>query len=380
MTERIPADVFSPGDFIKEEIEVRGWTQRDLAAILGRPVQMVNELLSGRKAVTPETACGLAEAFGTSAELWLNLESSYRLFRYRQKDEGRTGEVSLRGRLYELAPIKDMMARQWIPESTNVDDLEASLDRFFRCKVKEGNLSFPLSAKKSTTYGIYSPIQTAWAWRARQLAETMSVAKFNKDTFEKGLSEIHKLIAHEANVRHLPRALADLGVRFVVVERLPSSHLDGAAFWLEKETQPVVAVSMRFDRIDNFWFALAHECAHILHGDEGSIDENLVGEDAVSTDDKPEHEKRADLWAENYLLTTREIEKFILRVRPLYSKSKINQFADRVQVHPGIIVGQLQRRKEIPYSHNREMLVKVKTALAETAMTDGWGITPGINS
>ena len=121
MTERIPAEVFSPGDFIKEEIEARGWTQRDLAAILGRPVQMVNELLSGRKAVTSETACGLAEAFGTSAELWLNLESGYRLFRYRQKGEGRTGEVSLRSRLYELAPIKDMMSRRWIPESDNVE-------------------------------------------------------------------------------------------------------------------------------------------------------------------------------------------------------------------------------------------------------------------
>ena len=380
MTERIPAEVFSPGDFIKEEIEARGWTQRDLAAILGRPVQMVNELLSGRKAVTSETACGLAEAFGTSAELWLNLESSYRLFRYRQKGEGRTGEVSLRSRLYELAPIKDMMSRRWIPESDNVDELESSLDGFFRCKVREGNLSFALCAKKSTTYGIHSPIQTAWAWRARQLAEVMSVAKFDKDTFAKGLSEIHKFIAHEADVRHLPHALADLGVRFVVVERLPGSHLDGAAFWLEKETQPVVAMSMRYDRIDAFWLTLAHECAHILHGDEGSIDENLVGEGAVPTDDKPEHEKRADLWAENYLLSRQEIENFILRVRPLYSRNKINQFANRVHVHPGIIVGQLQHRKEIPYSHNREMIVKVKTALVESAMTDGWGETPDNHS
>ena len=76
---RTPAEVFSPGVFIREELEARGWTQRDLAAVLGRPLQLVNELVNGKKRLTAERAKQLAAAFGTSPELWLNLENAYRL-------------------------------------------------------------------------------------------------------------------------------------------------------------------------------------------------------------------------------------------------------------------------------------------------------------
>jgi addiction module HigA family antidote len=74
-----PARAFPPGDFIREELEARGWTQADLAGILGRPLQTVNQIVNGRKRITEQTAVELASAFGTSPDLWLNLETSYRL-------------------------------------------------------------------------------------------------------------------------------------------------------------------------------------------------------------------------------------------------------------------------------------------------------------
>jgi HTH-type transcriptional regulator / antitoxin HigA len=79
MATRLPAEVFPPGEFVREELEARGWTQGDLAEILGRPLRLVNELIAGKKQITPETACGLAEAFGTDALYWMNLDSAYRL-------------------------------------------------------------------------------------------------------------------------------------------------------------------------------------------------------------------------------------------------------------------------------------------------------------
>ena len=74
-----PARPVAPGRIVKQELEARGWSQKDLAAILGRPEQMVSEIVNGVKQITPETALELAQAFGTSPELWLNLEADYRL-------------------------------------------------------------------------------------------------------------------------------------------------------------------------------------------------------------------------------------------------------------------------------------------------------------
>ena len=66
-----PAEAFPPGEFLREELEERNWTQADLAEIMGRPLVLVNEIISGKRSITPETAIGLAAAFGTSAELWM---------------------------------------------------------------------------------------------------------------------------------------------------------------------------------------------------------------------------------------------------------------------------------------------------------------------
>ena len=74
-----------PGHFIREEIEARGWTQEELAAKMGRPFQVVNSIINGHKRVTAETAMELGEAFGTSAIMWLNLESSWQLWKVSQK-------------------------------------------------------------------------------------------------------------------------------------------------------------------------------------------------------------------------------------------------------------------------------------------------------
>jgi HTH-type transcriptional regulator/antitoxin HigA len=82
------AEVFPPGEFIREELEARGWTQKDLAEVLGRPLQTVNQIARGKKRITPETAVELSQAFGTSPELWLNLENTFRLSQVKSVDPG----------------------------------------------------------------------------------------------------------------------------------------------------------------------------------------------------------------------------------------------------------------------------------------------------
>jgi HTH-type transcriptional regulator/antitoxin HigA len=80
-TERVPAEVFPPGEFLRDELEARGWTQTEFAEILGRPLRLVNEILAGKRGITRRTAREIAAALDTTPELWLNLETAYRLSR-----------------------------------------------------------------------------------------------------------------------------------------------------------------------------------------------------------------------------------------------------------------------------------------------------------
>ena len=77
MTDRKIAEAFPPGDFLKEELEARNWSQVELAEIIGRQPYVVNELIMGKRPITPEIAKALGEAFNTSAQYWINLESIY---------------------------------------------------------------------------------------------------------------------------------------------------------------------------------------------------------------------------------------------------------------------------------------------------------------
>jgi HTH-type transcriptional regulator/antitoxin HigA len=76
-----PAEVFGPGEYLRDELAERGWTQTQFAKIIGRPIQLVNGIINGKVAVTAQTAKEFAAAFGTSAQVWMNLQSSYDLFK-----------------------------------------------------------------------------------------------------------------------------------------------------------------------------------------------------------------------------------------------------------------------------------------------------------
>jgi HTH-type transcriptional regulator/antitoxin HigA len=209
--------------------------------------------------------------------------------------------------------------------------------------------------------------------------ETQVVGRFKSDKSEELKSGLRELAAYQKEVKYLPEMLGRLGIRFVVVEPLPGAKIDGAAFWLD-DGQPAIAVSVRYDRIDAFWFTVMHECSHVIHGDLISVDTEIVGDTAKDHLATKEFEQRANKEAAAFLIPPDELESFIRRVSPLYSKQRIVQFAHRIKIHPGIVVGQLQRRGEISYSTNREMLVKIRPDVIETAFTDGWGniISPSI--
>lgn len=372
MAERALAEVFHPGEFIREELEERGWTQTHLAEIMGRPSATISQIITGKKSVTPETARELASTFGTSAELWLNLQSAFDLSKVGPPDES----IRDRAKIFEIAPVKEMERRGWIAPCESIEELTSELEKFYDTKSLDEISQLRMAAKISAQNGsVLTPEQRAWCQRVLQLAKAVPAERYSEKAYASGIDELRGLAAHPEQVNKIPRVLAQMGIRFVVVEHLQKTKIDGAALWLgEGWDKPVIALSMRYDRIDSFWHTLFHECSHIKHKDQYALDVDLVGADrCLSNESLSEVENRANTEAAEMLIPRDKLQSFILRTRPFYSSERLIQFAHLIKIHPGIIAGQLQFKKEIDWSHHRKMLVKVKDLLISGALTDGWG-------
>ncbi len=364
-----------PGDQLRLLLDEKGWTQDELATITGRSRQHINDLVMGRTGITPETAMVLAAAFGNNPTFWLTTDTQYRLSRV-QDDYA---HVQYHAHLFDMAPIKDMQRRGWIKDTKTITELDVELKKFFGVATLDEVPQFPISTRRTDPLSDLTPSQRSWCFRARQMAKAIRVCKFDVPRLGAAQTKLRALAAHRQQASELPEILGEYGIRFVVVEPIAGAKIDGAAFWLD-ETSPVIAVSVRFDRVDAFWFTVMHEFAHIRHGDAISIDTDLAGEESIPTLLKDEVERRADEAASAALVPPDELESFIRRQAPLYAKPRIVQFAHRIKMHPGVIVGQLQYLGEIGYSSNREMLVKIRDIITSTALTDGWGqsISPNV--
>ena len=218
MTEKLrPYRPVTPGEILKEELDARGWTQTDFAEILGRPIQAINEIISGKKAVVPATAVELSRAMGNSPEFWLNLESAYRLDLLHH--EGKNNEqIARRAKVYSLVPVKEIAKKGWIKKSQNLDIIEREVCRLLEIESVDEKPVLAVAARKSDPYGALSPGQVAWVCRARQIARRKKVNPFDRRKFNAQVGSLAELSVDDAGVAQLPKALANLGVRLVVVD------------------------------------------------------------------------------------------------------------------------------------------------------------------
>jgi HTH-type transcriptional regulator/antitoxin HigA len=363
MNDRTPP----PGELIKTFLRQRNWTQADLAKVMDRPLPTVNEIISGKRQVTPETAIQLSVVFCNDPKEWMELEAAYRLSLIRSDE----GSVRRRSEIFSLVPVQDMERRQWIRHTKTVQELEGELLAFFGVDRLEDISTIGAKMRHGSGVTTLNPAQLAWCYRARQLSRSVHAEPFSDDAFRNGTRELRHLATWPEEVRKVPRVLAEMGVHFVVIEPLPRSRVDGAAFWVGD--QPSIAVSVRYDRVDSFWHTVGHELSHIWHRDGLGVDSDIVGEDRLAPAELDETELRAEREATAMLIDQAELDDFVVRVGPLYSRARINQFANRIRIHPGIIVGQLQHRGEISYATMRDQLVKVREIVTSEALTDGWG-------
>lgn len=365
----------TPGQLIAALLEERGWTKRALAIVLEKDESTVSKMIAGKGVVTPETALALEDVFGVDADRFLELQRKYDLAIARlatKPDRARATRAALFGDL----PVGEMIKRGWLavdnPQDTKA--IESELTRFFGETASDQIEILPHAAKKTKVNEAATPAQMAWLYRVKAIAEDLMVPKYSPTALEKALPKLHALVGSPEEVRHVPRILAECGIRFVVVQHLPSTKIDGVCFWLD-ESSPVIGLSVRFDRNDNFWFVLRHEIEHVRlgHGKAATIlDTELEGEKAGQGQDIPEEERLANFAAQNFCVPADKLESFVARKAPFFSERDFLAFAKVLRVHPGILAGQLQRRTG-RYDRFRQHLANIRSNLGSGVAIDGWG-------
>lgn len=372
-------DYRTPGQLISALLKEKGWTQLVLAVVLGIDKTAASRLVSDKRPVDAPMALALEELFAVPAERFLELQKSYDLAKARittRPDPKRATRANLFGGL----PIAEMIARGWIHASDvrDVPNVERSLAEFFGVRTPEEIEILPHAAKKTMMETGPTLVQLAWLYRVKAIASEMLVARYSPETVRAAIKRLSNLLSAAEEARKVPRILTESGIRYVIVESLPSAKIDGVCFWLN-ETSPVISMSLRHDRIDNFWFVLRHELEHLLqlHGRENPIPETeLEGENAGTGPNITEEERIANEAAADFCVPKKMMDAFIARKAPFFAERDILGFARTINVHPGLVAGQLRHRTG-RYDRFRNHLVKIRSIIAPSAMVDGWGdVTP----
>jgi len=369
MTERIPAEVFPPGEFLADELEARGWTQIEFAEIIQRPARLVNEIVMRKRAITPETARGFAAALGTSPQYWLNLETAYQLWRTAPSMD--TDIISRAAKLRGRFPVHEIIKRGWIESSDNPEVTEKRVFDFYGIASNDEEPQILAhAARRNRQEENLSPYQEAWLFRVKLLAEAISTPKYSEKKLRQTVETLETLLTEPEEIRHVPGLLAECGVRLVIVEPIPNSRIDGVCFWINDGKSPVIGLTLKWDFIDRFWFNLRHEIEHALRGDgkQWAVIDDFEG--GIDLEDKAE--VASNTAAANFCVPQVKLKDFVVRHDPMYSTINFIGFSRLIKRHPGIVAGQLQHEIGRPELFKRYQ-TRVRNIITETALTDGYG-------
>jgi HTH-type transcriptional regulator/antitoxin HigA len=331
-------------------------------------------MLLDKKPVTAEVAVVLEEVFGIQAKRFLDLQQSFDLAKARitaMPDPKRATRAQLLGGL----PIQEMISRNWIKvkNQKDVDEIESELTRFFSASNLSEIEQLPHSAKKTNPTTSVTLTQLTWLFRVRQIAKELVTPKYSEKKTKEVIEKLKALLIAPEEARKVPKLLNECGIKFVVVEALKSSKIDGVCCWLNPQS-PVIAMTLRYDRMDNFWFVLRHELEHVLqgHGLESPIidaeTESTGKHDAIISAE----EKIANDAASEFCAPQAKIASFIARKAPIFPERDFLGLAKILGVHPCLVAGQIRfktGRFELFNSHT----ARIRDCVLPSAIVDGWG-------
>ncbi|MBI9070820.1 MAG: ImmA/IrrE family metallo-endopeptidase [Melioribacteraceae bacterium] len=254
---QFPIDFPDPLEAIKFRMEQLGLFQKDMTPYFGSKSK-VSEILNGKRTLTLAMMRILNSELGIPAEVLL------------REPDGKF-PTSYENVVWSNFPVIEMVNRGWLPKVDNLKEKSEELIRGFITDA--GGLEMiPASYFRQGGRGRYNPKMekyslVAWCLQVISLSKKQKLnTKFIKGSIDLStLKEISRLSYFENGALLAKEYLEKQGIHLIIVPHLPKTYLDGAALLLPDGT-PTIALTLRYDRIDNFWFCLLHELAHVsLH-------------------------------------------------------------------------------------------------------------------
>ena len=351
-----------PGDIIKDAMEELGWQQDDLAEILGLSLKSVNLILNNKQAITPETAELLGKTFSTSAEMWLNLDAKYQLRKLEEKPSDKKELTYAKAEFRKLMPVYEINKKGWfVNDVSTVYGINAERKRIFGDeKIIPQTDSMKFCARQTKfDYDYTLAYCNVWYQFAKIFAEKESIPAFNKAGLEKIAENLCNYTLQKDGINKIISDLHSCGVGFFVLSHLQKTYLDGAAFTLG--ANPFIVYTARYDRVDNFWFVIAHEISHILlhfdHLSKGCLDD-------MDSSASSELEIQADAKASE-LLHTDEILDLGSQYRHYFTLDRLMQISQSLQIAAPVVLGILQHYKIIEWKKFTSLRESAKEKISE---------------
>jgi len=312
----------------------KGLSQRQLADVVGLKEQQIQ-----RYEAEEYASANLPRLAEVAKALGLNI-SEVAEFKATPQKPIKVDKADL---AWDQFPIKEMLRRNWFKESPgSLDAAIANAGELVRDFVKD---SIDSPVKALVRQRVRSRGRVDWyallAWQCRiiDLAKKKEVAsKYKpKAITNEWLNKLVRISIKKDGPKEAIDYLQDFGIRLVIEQHLPQTHLDGAAFLLP-DGSPIIGMTLRFDRIDNYWFVLLHELVHIIKHLHKDRIESIFDDLDVEAGDI---EQEADKQAGEILVPEDKWENALARY--VQSKESIIAFANELNINPAIVAGKIQR-------------------------------------
>ncbi|MGA2546180.1 MAG: ImmA/IrrE family metallo-endopeptidase [Rectinemataceae bacterium] len=333
--ERFPIDLPSPAAAIRFRMEQAGLTQKDLVPYIGVKSK-VSEVLSGKRELSMAMIRALNKGLGIPADVLI-----------REPLEPLPAALSEMD--YSRFPLVEMEKNGAFQGFAKGDSgIKERAEEAVRWLVGAagGAAAIPsIGFRKTDGMRVRAALDRyallGWSLQAlKEAKELPALERFNPaimgDAFIKALVSLSVL---DDGPRHARDYLAKAGLVLLALPHLKHTYLDGAVFIISKKT-PVIALTLRYDRLDNFWFVLLHELGHVARG-HLSGDSPWIADDLDLAADGAAREEEADDYAARSLLP----EDFSLSAREDLKPRDVVDYARRIGVHPAIVAGRIQHER-----------------------------------